>query len=104
MTDEETLLAARSKFPDAPSDRCAVAAFAGLPHAVAVFEIGEIGLAEHRWLQKLLSPTLLPRVRKKWPNRFLRPLRSVEPLPPEPKGHLAELADGWLPEWVKVPT
>lgn len=22
----------------------------------------------------------------------------------EPKGHMAELADGWMPEWVKVPT
>lgn len=22
----------------------------------------------------------------------------------EPKGHMAELADGWMPKWVKVPT
>lgn len=22
----------------------------------------------------------------------------------EPKGHMAELADGWMPDWVKVPT
>ena len=43
------------------------------------------------------------RTRAAWQADFRRQRSRVASLA-EPKGHMAELADGWMPDWVKVPT
>lgn len=107
--DAKQMRDARKEYPDAPSDRCALVAHAGQPHAEALYTHGHIGLREHRWLQAWLCANAPDKRTRQHISADLRPLMVRWPIlerpgTDEPKGHMAELADGWMPEWVKVPT
>lgn len=54
-----------------------------------------------RWL--LLRKTFVPPTAEEM-RRRVRDAGLHDIAKGEPKGHMAELADGWMPDWVKVPT
>jgi len=103
--------------PGAPTDRSGRVATLGKAHVKRALEVCKNTGEERAYFEGLMAKWWKPRrdgvsnrdMRRKrlpWTADMAERVRATFPdgNPTEPRGHMAELADGWMPEWVKVPT
>ena len=103
--------------PGAPTGRSGRIATLGKKYVKRALELAETTDEERAYFKNLLTTRGKPRRdgtsnrdmrrnRLPWTANLSERVRAMFPPgdPSEPKGHMAELADGWMPEWVKVPT
>ena len=103
--------------PGAPTDRSGRVATLGRAYVKRALEACRNTDEERAYFEGLMAKWWKPRrdgvsnsdMRRKrlpWTADMAERVRATFPdgSPTERKGYMAELADGWMPEWVKVPT
>lgn len=103
--------------PGAPTERAGRVATLGRTYVKRALEACRNTDEERAYFEGLMAKWWKPRrdgvsnsdMRRKrlpWTADMAERVRVTFPdgNPTEPKGHMAELADGWMPDWVKVPT